>query len=167
MPKSKKGHQVIKSRCRRGPLSWSSEDTPSLENKRYAINLTVLLEMPTKEASWPSVLDYNMRVENWVSESCIDSPGKSVNLGVTDGDGDHWLHPWGVGLLPCSTLVWDLEEIQALRCLWHSVWASGLLSWQGRAGHGGVQAFLIWPLVSRSVGMWHKLGFDDSILMVS
>lgn len=48
MPKSKKGHQVIEFHCRSGPLSWSSEDKPSLENKLCAINLTVLLEMPTK-----------------------------------------------------------------------------------------------------------------------
>lgn len=44
-------------------------------------------------------------------------PPKSLSLGVAGGDGGREFHPWEVGLLPCSTLVWNLEEIQALRRL--------------------------------------------------
>lgn len=43
---------------------------------------------------------------------------KSLLLGVTDADRDHLQN---VGLLPCGALVRDLEEIQALRRLCHSV----------------------------------------------
>lgn len=113
--------------------------------------------------SW--VWDYRNLVENWTSEISIDAH-RTLNPLHDWSSRVHWLSHKTWEFLPSSTLVWDFEEIQALWCLWQSVWACGLLPWQGWAGHRGVQAFLIGPLVSRSMRR-HKLVSDDSILMAS